>query len=495
VSRRGRIVLAGILAAAAGIRLYRLGHFSYGLDEVMQAFWLRGDWAFFWKSLRFDAVHPPLDYLLDRLALAARPSDELLKVVPVLWGVAAVGALGLLVARRAGEAAGLAAAAVLALAPYHVRYSQELRPYSLGLLLLCLSLLALDRFLERPGAARLVLLYLACLATMYALYLAALALALAAAAMLVEDAFDPEPVRRSAARRFLAWSPAFGAALWVAYLPWWPVVREAARRPAVAAPPPLTALRVGQTLSFFAFAPADGEPVRRGTAVLWTLVALGAVLAGARRRQRTLVAWLVAGLASIEILAQAHPHYFGNRIYLPAGIAATALAGVAIGELLRRPVTRLGGALVLAAVLVLGSRGLVRYFRDGRADWRTLADYLRVNAAPSERVFTENQYASLCLAFYLDGPEWLYQVMEKAGTPERDIPCLEGEAVRLTWAWKPGTRAWLVLAGEPRHMRLRGWAEQFPGFELPTAEGAVLRRLDPERRDASLALISSAHGP
>jgi hypothetical protein len=494
VSRRGRIILAGIVVAAAAIRFYRLGYFSYGLDEVLQSYWLHGDWSFFWGSLRLDAVHPPLDYLLDRLALLGRPSNEALKMVPVLWGVATVAALGVLVARRAGETAGLATAAVLALAPYHVRYSQELRPYSLGVLLLCLALCALDRFLDRPTAWRLVLVYLASLATMYALYLAAVVLAVAAAALLVEDAFDGEPRRRSAARRLLAWSPVFGAAVWLGYLPWWPVVLEASRRAAFVPARPLTAQRLGQTLSFFAFAPVDGEPLRRGTLVLWTLVVLGGALATTRRRQRLLVVWLAAGLAVIETLYRLHPHFFGNRLFLPAGVAATALAGVAIGELLRRPVARLAGGFVLAVVLVLSSRNLARYFRDGRADWRTLADYLRVNAAPTERVFTENQYSSLCVAFYLVGPEWLYDVVSRRPV-SREVLGLEGERVRLSWAWKPGTRAWLVLAGEPRDPELRRWAERLPTLAFPRAEGASLCRLDPASRDASLALLSETHGP
>ena len=41
------------------MRLYRLDYFSYGLDEILQGFWIQGDWDFFWKSLKFDAVHPP----------------------------------------------------------------------------------------------------------------------------------------------------------------------------------------------------------------------------------------------------------------------------------------------------------------------------------------------------------------------------------------------------------------------------------------------------
>jgi hypothetical protein len=101
-------------------------------------------------------------------------------------------------------------------------------------------------------------------------------------------------------------------------------------------------------------------------------------------------------------------------------------------------------------------------------------------------VFTENQYSQLCLAFYLSGPTWLYQVGH-GQRPAWDLPNLEGEIVRLNWSWKPGTRAWLVLAGEPRHPELRGWAQQFPAFAFPRAEGAILHRLDPELRAAWLA--------
>ncbi|HEY1249835.1 MAG TPA: glycosyltransferase family 39 protein [Thermoanaerobaculia bacterium] len=492
--RRFHWTLAGIVVAASALRLYRLGHFSYDIDEIFQGFWIRGDWAFFWRSLRLDAVHPPLDYLLDRLALLARPSNEMLKVVPLLWGAATVAALGVLVARRAGEPAGLAAAAVLAFAPYHIRYSQELRPYALGALLLLLSLYALDRFLERPRAARLALTYLTFLATMYALYLAAVVLAIAAAAMLFEDAADADVIRRSAARRFLAWSPVFGAILCFGYLPWWPVVLEAARRPPFVPVEPLTAPRLGQILSFFAFAPVDGEPLRRGTVFLWSLAALGAALALGRPRQRMLVVWCVAGWGAVEILGQIHPHFHGTRRFLPAGIAATALAGIALGELLRRPVTRIAGTLMLSVVLVLSSRNLVRYFRDGRADWRPLVAALRREAPPHERIFTENQASAYCVAFYLVGPEWLYQA-SGGGTPARSIVSLGAGAELLNRAWWPGHPSWLVLGCHPASERLRKWAVRLPCRTFPTAEDAALCALDPSQRDASLALLSETHGP
>jgi hypothetical protein len=164
----------------------------------------------------------------------------------------------------------------------------------------------------------------------------------------------------------------------------------------------------------------------------------------------------------------------------------TALAALTLAALLSRPVTRLAGALLLATVLVLDARSLRVYFREGRADWRVLADYLRRQSAPAERVFTENQYAQLCTAFYLVGPQWLYQAVERVGTPSRDLPNLEGQIERLQWAWKPGARAWLVLAGEPQAPALRRWAQIFPRIVFPPSEGAQLHRLDPELRARAL---------
>jgi uncharacterized membrane protein len=221
MTRESRLLTAAVLlVVAAAVRLFRLDHFSYGLDEILQAYWISGDWPFFWKSVRFDAVHPPLDYLIARVFEPLGPADWTRKLPAVLWGLGTVAALGHLLARRAGSGAGWTAAILLAFAPFHVRYSQEFRPYSLGLFLLALSLLCLDRYLERPGAGRLALLWLACLGTAYALYLAAVVLAIAAAAMLADDSFSADSGRRRAARRFLMWSPLFLAALFVAYLPW-----------------------------------------------------------------------------------------------------------------------------------------------------------------------------------------------------------------------------------------------------------------------------------
>ncbi|HEX9303999.1 MAG TPA: glycosyltransferase family 39 protein, partial [Thermoanaerobaculia bacterium] len=408
MTARGRVLAAAALfLAAAAVRVFRLDHFSYGLDEILQAFFIQGDWTFFWKTLKFDAIHPPLDYLIDRAVETFGPSDWARKLPAVLWGVGTIAALGALLARRAGRAAGWIAAILLAFAPFHVRYSQELRPHSLGLFLLVLSLLLLDRFLERPAPGRLAALWLSCLATGYALYFAALVLAIAAAAMLAEDAFSSEENRRRSARRFLAWSPAFAAALFVAYLPWWPVVLEAARRPPPVPAPPMSWDRLTRLLSFFSFAPDDGQPLGRKGPLYLLLVAAGIVIAWRRPKLRFLGAWSLGGFLAVEVLGHLHPHFYVSRRFLPAGLAFPALAALPLAALASKP--RLGpvAAALVAAVLFFDLRSLAVYFREGRADWRTLTDFLRRESPARERVFTENQYSQLCVAFYLVGPAWL----------------------------------------------------------------------------------------
>ncbi len=477
------LAVASLLAAAAAVRLFRLDHFSYGLDEILQADFIQGDWKFFWKSLKFDAVHPPLDYSVTRLVEQLHPADWARKIPAVLWGLGTIASVGALIARRAGQTAGWIAAVLLAFAPFHVRYSQELRPYSLGLFLMALSLLLLDRWLEKPGAGRLAALWLACLATAYALYLAAVVLAIAAAALLAEDAASADPLRRRAARRFLSWSPAFVAALFVAYLPWWPVVLEAARRPAAVPHPPMTWERMGRLLSFFAFAPDDGQPLGRKGPLYLVLVGIGGMIALRRRGLRFLAIWALAGLVVIEELGRLHPHWYVSRRYLPAGLAFPALAALAVAELGSRRGRRPVAALLIAAVLFFDARSLAVYFREGRADWRTLADFLRRESPPAERIFTENPYTQICAAFYLVGPKWLYE----GGKRGREVLNLDGEVVRLTWSWRPGERAWLVLGANPRSEELRRWAAIFPSFSFPKAEGSTLVRLDPPLRDRAFA--------
>ena len=121
-SRTETFLLVAVTLSAIAVRLFRLDHFSYGLDEILQGYFIQGTWESFWKSLKFDAVHPPLDYLVARFVETVHPADWGRKVPDVVWGAGTVPVLALLVGRRAGRAAGIVAALLLSAAPFHVRW-------------------------------------------------------------------------------------------------------------------------------------------------------------------------------------------------------------------------------------------------------------------------------------------------------------------------------------------------------------------------------------
>ena len=466
-----------VLAAALAIRLYRLGYFSYWLDEILDTYLIRARWENVWRALREQGLQAPLDYVIRKAFEAFGPGEALRRIPGVISGVGCVAAFGALFARRGGRSAGVACAAMLAIAPYHVRYSQEVRPYSLGLFLLALSLLCLEHFLERPGAGRLALLFTACLGTLYSLYLAALLLLLTAASIVMSDCFDREPHRRAAARRFLMWSPAFVAVLALGYLPWWPVLVRAIRLPPDSGAP--AAFGLSRVVRWFAyFGPRGQDFVNVGPAEILfaALVVAGTVVAWRRPRLRFLLVWAAGGLAAVEWLERRHPQFDSIFHWLPAGLGLTALAGVGTAAILQSRVLRPVGVIILAAALVTDARGLRDYFRSGRPDWRPVARFL--SARPKdERLYVENPYALFCVAFYLCGPDW----PPCKGPGGRYAVSVHGDVPTLLQAWGRDRDAWLLLAAGPRSESLRSWSRELPSMTFPTAEGdgAVLRRLSP----------------
>jgi dolichyl-phosphate-mannose-protein mannosyltransferase len=473
--RRARVVVSLILVAAAALRFYRIGHFSYWLDEILETYLVRESWPGLWRTLSWQAFNAPLDYSVLKLLEALHPSDAVRRIPAAIWGVGCVSSLGALLTRRAGRAAGWAAAGLLAIAPYHVHYSQEVRPYSLGLFLLAASLLSLERFLEKPTASRFLVVFSASLATMYALYLATLLLAVTAAALVLEDAFDPDPRRRSTARSFVKWSPLYAAALALAYVPWWPVILRVLRSSPMSQASPWGWNRIARWISYFGFGSRDWEPLGPGGILFAILVAAGGILALKTSRLRFLLVWGFAGLALIEILEYRKPTYDSIFHSLPAGLGMTALAGVALGRFLSGRSPALARIAVAAFVLLFDGRSLLSYFREGRPDWRPLAERLASTPA-AERIYVANQYTQLCLGYYIVGPDWL--CCKRAD--QRPILNVEGDASKVAADWDRTRPAWLVFPGGETFRVLDEWSAKYSSERFPSAEGeggVILRHL------------------
>jgi 4-amino-4-deoxy-L-arabinose transferase-like glycosyltransferase len=140
-NRRDLLILSLILAAATALRLTRLGYQSVWNDEALSAVIARGTTRQILTN-QFHSLQPPGYYLLLHFWRGLfGDTDFALRLPSALMGIASVMvmyALGRLMFRRE---TGLWAAAVTALMPFHLYYSQEMRSYSALFLLASLAIL------------------------------------------------------------------------------------------------------------------------------------------------------------------------------------------------------------------------------------------------------------------------------------------------------------------------------------------------------------------
>jgi mannosyltransferase len=152
------IILITVVAVAAIFRLPRLTRESFWQDEVLTAKSASASFSEALSIVRQSENAPPLYFLLlNRWAAVFGSSDLALRLPSALAGIAAVVVLSQLCRRLfkdAGQTAGLWAAAMLAVQPYHIGYSMEARPYALAFLLALWSCNALAAILTlSPGHA------------------------------------------------------------------------------------------------------------------------------------------------------------------------------------------------------------------------------------------------------------------------------------------------------------------------------------------------------
>jgi len=167
-SREARLFVISLLAVtllSLGLRLYRLDYESLWMDELVtvETYHYRGV-PLIEKAA--DLGQPPLDNLIGAALAAAGlvDSDWWVRLPAALFGGGAVLLFGLVVRRMSGSGAGLTAALLLAVCPFHQYMSQEARPYTifvcLGLATVLAYLWARARNRTRPWFGFGVLLFL-----------------------------------------------------------------------------------------------------------------------------------------------------------------------------------------------------------------------------------------------------------------------------------------------------------------------------------------------
>lgn len=144
------IAMAGV-AVFAAIALATIGRSSIWFDEAFSAYIIRFNFAEIWQYTSMD-VHPPLYYWFLKLwSVVFGNSDIALRSMSVLFGGIAVVFGYLLLRRSFGRTAGIYGLLAIVVSPMLIRYSQEMRMYTMVLAIGLAATYVLTLAVERGG--------------------------------------------------------------------------------------------------------------------------------------------------------------------------------------------------------------------------------------------------------------------------------------------------------------------------------------------------------
>ena len=179
--------LAGLTGIGIAIRFASLGVQSYHHDEVITAARvIPGDFVDMLRQVKESESNPPLYYMLAWAWAKAFGTGEIgLRSLSALFGAATVPVAFLIGRELVGNRGGLIAAALVAVNPMLIWYSQEARSYSLLVFFGALALLFFVRALRDRRESDLALWALASALALCSHYFAVFAVAIEAAWLLV----------------------------------------------------------------------------------------------------------------------------------------------------------------------------------------------------------------------------------------------------------------------------------------------------------------------
>lgn len=132
------LVLIAAVLAATFLRFYQIGAQSLWDGEIFTLLFAQYDWKTLVPSVGAFSAHPPLWFIVSKLAIAGGWNETLLRAPAAFAGILAVPALYVLGKRLFNARVGLLGAVLIALSPIHVIFSQNARNYAFFVLLVIL---------------------------------------------------------------------------------------------------------------------------------------------------------------------------------------------------------------------------------------------------------------------------------------------------------------------------------------------------------------------
>jgi len=406
--RKSVLLSLGVLVSVGSLlRLWRLGQESLWVDEAWSVSAARLAWPEFWTTLRSGEVNMGLYYLLLRLWMTLGQSEQVVRLLSVLFSIASILALYVLVARMFGPGAGLASAMLLSVNTFHIAYAQEARSYSLLVLLAIVSSTLFLKWLAQPSRVNWIGYTLATAMAVYSHFFGAMMLAVHWVSLAVA-----RPSRRLC-RGLAASSLAVG----IAVLPLIVLAWKHASRVQWIRPPGLRTLYV----LFYSLAG------NRSLLLAYALSCLLALVVARRSWRRSPPALLSPGWSYLFLLAWlVVPLLLSLAVSLVQPILVTRYLIISLPPLLALAAIGVAGmrpawarVAALSVILTLSLPAVAGYYRlPQKDDWRSATRYILAQAKPGDALLFFTLGAKFAVDYYseregrtLRGPKIAFQTM------------------------------------------------------------------------------------
>lgn len=429
-----RAALPLVLAIAAVLRVRESFRTPLWYDELYTRAAVTRPWDAVMEVMRND-VHPPLHFAISWLWRFAGDSDLAVRSSSILAGLGGVAVAWLIARECFGPRAGLLAAALVALHPYHIYASQEARSYPLLWLMLSLSAWGSWRWCEHGRRGDAALFVLGSALALWTHYLAGIVLAVQWVWGLARLRGEP--------RRMLAWTGLHVAvaALFAPVLPlWWTQLHRVEVDHWMPRPVLADLLETFRKLAF--------------GAVYLTPVVLALALAPFTERRHHRAAAFALATGPLVVLVCWGLGLAGVRVFTPKYmmLAIPALMALVAAGAMRLP----GRAAALAAAILVAlslRAAIVRPPSPEAESLRRMRAVLEPSLRPGDRIFHADAHTLLFgLRYWPQQRHRLLLMGQRLPYYEGHhvvADSLRGDAAELTAAAASGERWWGLAVHQP----------------------------------------------
>jgi len=131
-----------LIVIGSVLRLYNLGFNSFWLDEAATDLFTQQSISNYWQLVtNLGEVHPPLFYLVEKIIIPFGTSEFLYRLFPAVFGIATIPLFYIIGKKMFGSSVGIIMAVLITFSPFHIRYSQDARMYTMFLFIISLALI------------------------------------------------------------------------------------------------------------------------------------------------------------------------------------------------------------------------------------------------------------------------------------------------------------------------------------------------------------------